>query len=154
MFDLVQDVPGLVYVGRLDLETEGLLLLTTDGDSANRLTHPRAGIERVYVATVTGDARTAAERARRGVMLHDGLVMPKRVSVRPAGDGTWEFEVVIAEGRKREVRRLCRELGLYVDRLVRTSFGPVALGHLPLGASRELTKPERQAIDKLTKRQD
>lgn len=152
VFDLVQDVPGLVYVGRLDLETEGVLLLTTDGDAANRLTHPRAGIERVYVATVTGDAKAAAERARRGVMLHDGPVQPKRVSVRPAGEGRWEFEVVIAEGRKREVRRLCREIGLHVERLVRTSFGPVHLGNMPLGATRPLTHREKQDIEKLTRK--
>src|SRR5262245_15559758 len=81
VFELVKDVPGLVYVGRLDLETEGVLLLTTDGDAANRLTHPRSGIERVYVATVTGDAQKAADRARGGVMLHDGMVQPKRVTV-------------------------------------------------------------------------
>ncbi len=152
VFNLVQDVPGLVYVGRLDLETEGVLLLTTDGDAANRLTHPRAGIERVYVATVTGDARTAAERARRGVMLHDGPVRPKRVSVQPAGDGKWEFEVVIAEGRKREVRRLCREVGLRVERLVRTSFGPVKLGNLPSGSTRALTSHEKNEIEKLTRK--
>ena len=152
VFELVQDVPGLVYVGRLDLETEGVLLLTTDGDAANRLTHPRAGIERVYVATVTGDAKAAAERARRGVMLHDGPVLPKRVSVRPAGDGTWEFEVVIAEGRKREVRRLCKEVGLRVERLVRTSFGPVQLGSLPLGRTRALSGREKQEIETLTRK--
>jgi 23S rRNA pseudouridine2605 synthase len=149
VFDLVQDVPGLVYVGRLDLETEGVLLLTTDGDAANRLTHPRSGIGRVYVATVTGDARAAAERARRGVMLQDGLVKPKRVTVRPVGEGRWLFEVVIAEGRKREVRRLCRELGLRVERLVRTSFGPVELGNLPVGKTRALTEKERGAMGKL-----
>ena len=149
VFELVRDVPGLVYVGRLDLETEGVLLLTTDGDAANRLTHPRSGIERVYVATVTGDARGAAERARRGVMLHDGMVLPKRVTVRPGPDGGWLFEVVIAEGRKREVRRLCRELGLRVDRLVRTSFGPVELGNLPTGSTRALTGKEKAALGKL-----
>ena len=149
VFELVQDVPGLVYVGRLDLETEGVLLLTTDGDAANRLTHPRSGIERVYVATVTGEARTAAERARRGVMLQDGPVMPKRVSVRHAPEGRWFFEVVIAEGRKREVRRLCRELGLKVERLVRTSFGPVSLGNMPVGSTRALTARERSAMEKL-----
>lgn len=153
VFDLVRDVPGLVYVGRLDLETEGVLLLTTDGDAANRLTHPRAGIERVYEATVTGDARTAAEQARRGVMLHDGLVRPRRVSVRPAADGRWTLEVVIAEGRKREVRRLCRELGLRVERLVRTAFGPVALGRMPVGTSRELTGKERTALEKVIGRE-
>jgi 23S rRNA pseudouridine2605 synthase len=149
VFDLVRDVPGLVYVGRLDLETEGVLLLTTDGDAANRLTHPRSGIERVYVATVTGDARSAAEQARRGVMLHDGMVLPKRVTVRPGPDGRWLFEVVIAEGRKREVRRLCRELGLRVERLVRTSFGPVELGKMPVGTTRALTGKERGALEKL-----
>ena len=150
VFELVRDVPGLVYVGRLDLETEGVLLLTTDGDAANRLTHPRAGIERVYEATVTGDARGAAERARRGVMLDDGLVLPKRVTVRPGPDsGKSVFEVVIAEGRKREVRRLCRELGLGVERLVRTSFGPVTLGTMPSGTTRALTGKERDALAKL-----
>lgn len=152
VFELVNDVPGLVYVGRLDLETEGVLLLTTDGDAANRLTHPSAGIERVYVATVTGDAKGAAERARRGVMLHDGPVVPKRVSARPARDGKWSFEVVIAEGRKREVRRLCRELGLRVERLVRTTFGPVSLGDMPAGTTRELTGRERKEIEKLVGR--
>jgi 23S rRNA pseudouridine2605 synthase len=149
VFELVRDVPGLVYVGRLDLETEGVLLLTTDGDAANRLTHPRSGIERVYVATVTGDARRAAERARQGVVLHDGIVLPKRVTVRSRSDGRWLFEVVIAEGRKREVRRLCRELGLRVERLVRTSFGPVELGDLPVGKTRALTSKEQLALAKL-----
>jgi 23S rRNA pseudouridine2605 synthase len=154
VFELVRDVPGLVYVGRLDLETEGVLLLTTDGDAANRLTHPRSEIERVYVATVTGDARSAAERARRGVMLQDGPVMPKRVTVRQASGGQgngerWLFEVVIAEGRKREVRRLCRELGLRVERLVRTSFGPVELGNLPSGATRPLSAREKAALERV-----
>lgn len=149
VFDLVQDVPGLVYVGRLDLETEGVLLLTTDGEAANRLTHPSSEIERVYVATVAGDARSAAERARRGVTLQDGPVVPKRVAVRHAPEGRWFFEVVIAEGRKREIRRLCRELGLKVERLVRTAFGPVTLGSLAVGTTRSLTGRERGAVEKL-----
>lgn len=146
VFDLVDDVPGLVYVGRLDLETEGVLLLTTDGDAANRLTHPSTEVERVYVATVTGDAEAGARLARRGVMLDDGPVHPRRVTVRPAADGRWHFEVAIAEGRKREVRRLCRAVGLRVERLVRTAFGPVSLGALPTGATRPLTPAERSAL--------
>ncbi len=146
VFDLVRDVPGLVYVGRLDLETEGVLLLTTDGDAANRLTHPSAGVERVYQATVTGDAESAARVARDGVDLHDGPVRPLRVSVHRLGSGRWIFEVVLAEGRKREVRRLCRELGLGVERLVRTSFGPVSLGDLPSGATRSLTAREEREL--------
>ena len=149
VFDLVKDVPGLVYVGRLDLQTEGVLLLTTDGDAANKLTHPSAGIERVYIATVAGDAEGAAVRARRGVMLHDGFVKPKRVTVRPTPDGKWTFEVVIAEGRKREVRRLCQELGLRVERLVRTEFGPVSLGSMPVGTTRALTARERQVLERV-----
>jgi 23S rRNA pseudouridine2605 synthase len=149
VFDLVDDVPGLVYVGRLDLETEGVLLFTTDGDAANRLTHPSSEVERVYVATVTGDAVGAARVARRGVLLQDGPVRPRRVTVRPVAGGRFEFEVVIAEGRKREVRRLCRELGLGVERLVRTAFGPVTLGRLPLGATRSLTPSERTAIARM-----
>jgi 23S rRNA pseudouridine2605 synthase len=101
------------------------------------------------VATVTGDARTAADRARKGVMLQDGLVVPKRVAVRPVRGDKWELEVVIAEGRKREVRRLCREVGLRVERLVRTSFGPVQLGGLASGESRSLSARERSAMEKL-----
>jgi len=149
VFSLVEDVPGLVYVGRLDLETEGVLLLTTDGDAANRLTHPSSEVERVYVATVTGDAEAAAREARRGVMLHDGAVRPRRVSVRHLRDGKSLFEVVLTEGRKREVRRLCREVGLRVERLVRTSFGPIDLGRLPLGRTRSLTPGERRALGAL-----
>jgi 23S rRNA pseudouridine2605 synthase len=147
VFDLVHHVPGLAYVGRLDFDTEGLLLLTTDGDAVHRLTHPSSEVERVYVATVRGDAGAAAARARRGVMLHDGVVRPQRVEVRPAEDGRWEFEVAITEGRKREVRRLCKALGLRVERLVRTSFGPIGLGSLPAGAWRPLTAGELEALE-------
>jgi 23S rRNA pseudouridine2605 synthase len=77
------------------------------------------------------------------------MVHPARVTVRPGPDGRWLFEVVIAEGRKREVRRLCRELGLRVERLVRTSFGPVELGKMPVGTTRAMTPKERSALEKL-----
>jgi len=147
VFDLVEDVPGLVYVGRLDFDTEGVLLMTTDGAAAHRLTHPSAAVEREYVATVRGDAPAAARRARDGVLLHDGPVRPRRVAVRPAGRDRWHFTVVITEGRKREVRRLCRALGLSVERLVRVRFGPVRLGRLGVGQSRGLTPRERRALD-------
>jgi len=146
VFDLVPDTRGLTYVGRLDYLTEGVLLLTTDGDAAHRLTHPSHEIERVYVATVRGDARNAAIQARRGVELDDGLVLPKAVDIRPLGKGKWEFELTIAEGRSREVRRLCNALNLEVDRLVRVRFGPVALGSLRSGSTRQLTPHEQRAI--------
>lgn len=147
VFDLVPPAPGLVYVGRLDYLTEGVLLLTTDGTAAHALTHPSREIERTYVATVRGDAAAAVRAARRGVALEDGVVMPKHVAARRTAGGRWEFEVTITEGRKREVRRMCQALGLNVERLVRTRFGPIELGTLPSGQMRPLTPAERAAID-------
>jgi 23S rRNA pseudouridine2605 synthase len=146
VFDLVSDIPGLTYVGRLDFLTEGLLLLTTDGEAAHRLSHPSTEVERTYVATVTGKGDEAADLAREGVELDDGMVHPRRVDARKLGRDRWEFEVTITEGRKHEVRRLCAALGLDVERLVRTRFGPVQLGELPVGMSRRLTPREKSAL--------
>jgi 23S rRNA pseudouridine2605 synthase len=150
VFDLVKPRPGLTYVGRLDYLTEGVLLLTTDGAAAHRLTHPSREVERTYVAVVTGDVDRAVRAARRGVELHDGPVVPRHVEARPAGSGRSEFEVTIAEGRNREVRRLCAALGLEIERLVRVRFGPVTLGDLASGGTRPLTPRERRSIDQLT----
>ena len=147
VFDLVPSAPGLVYVGRLDYLTEGALLMTTDGTAAHALTHPSGEIERTYVATVRGDAPQAVRAARKGVILEDGAVTPRRVEARRIPGGQWALEVTIAEGRKREVRRLCKALGLSVERLVRTRFGPIELGSLPSGSVRPLTPGERSAID-------
>ncbi len=146
VFDLVPDTPGLVYVGRLDYMTEGVLLLTTDGTAANLLTHPSNEVERTYVAVVQGDAVEAARIARKGVQLDDGEVRPRHVSAVPAGNRRWEFEVTITEGRKHEVRRLCRALGLRVERLVRISYGSVTLGKLATGACRPLTAREIEVL--------
>ncbi len=151
VFDLVHDVPGLTYVGRLDYMTEGVLLLTTDGDAAHLLTHPSSEIERTYVATVRGEGADAARAAMKGVELEDGLVMPKDVRARRVGRGIWELDVTIAEGKTREIRRLCEALGLEVLRLVRTKFGPVKLGSLESGRTRPLTAREREIISALTK---
>jgi 23S rRNA pseudouridine2605 synthase len=151
VFDLVEDVPGLTYVGRLDYLTEGVLLLTTDGGTANRLTHPSREIERTYVATVRGNAHVAVREARNGVELEDGMVNPIRMEARNIGRAKYEVEITIAEGRNREVRRLCEALGLEVERLVRTSFGPVRLGTLAPGASRPLNARERELIEALSR---
>jgi 23S rRNA pseudouridine2605 synthase len=148
VFDLVPNVPGLTYVGRLDYMTEGVLLLTTDGTAAHRLTHPSSGVERTYVATVRGDAAGAARIARGGVELAEGeVVRPVDVAARPIGQRRWEFEVTITEGKHHEIRRLCEALDLDVERLVRTRFGPVQLANLASGASRALTAAERQVIE-------
>jgi pseudouridine synthase len=146
VFDLVPNIPGLTYVGRLDYLTEGVLLLTTDGSAAHRLSHPSSEVERTYVATVTGKGDEAVYVAREGVELEDGPVKPRRVTARKLGRDRWEFEVTITEGRKREVRRLCSALGLNVERLVRIRFGPVELGDLPSGESRKLTSRERSLL--------
>ena len=147
VFDLVEKIPGLTYVGRLDFMTEGVLLMTTDGAAAHALTHPSGEVERTYVATVRGDAANAVKAARRGVELEDGLVMPRDVKATPLGNRRWAFEVTIAEGKTHEVRRLCVALGLEVERLVRTRFGPVGLGELVVGMSRALTPRERSILE-------
>jgi len=149
VFDLVEDVPGLVYVGRLDFMTEGVLLLTTDGTAAHALTHPSREVERTYVATVRGDAVSAVRQAREGVELEDGVVVPRDVQAHPLGARRWAFEITIAEGKTHEVRRICDTLGLEVERLVRTQFGPIRLGHLESGQARALTTAERTVIDAL-----
>ena len=146
VFELVPDVPGLTYVGRLDYLTEGVLLLTTDGEAAHRLTHPSSEIERTYVVTVRGDVPTAVRVARSGIELEDGFVKPVAVEAVQGPDRQWLLTLTIREGRNREIRRLCEALGLEVRRLVRTQFGPVRLGTLPRGASRPLTAKELSAI--------
>lgn len=152
VFDLVPPEPGLTYVGRLDYMTEGVLLLTTDGDAAHRLTHPSTGVERTYAAVVRGPVKAAAAAIRAGVELEDGLVTPERVEVSPGPQArTWELGLTIREGRTREVRRLCEHVGLEVLRLVRTSFGPVRLGDLAPGAYRPLSARERDLVLALTK---
>ncbi|MDB4884970.1 MAG: pseudouridine synthase Rsu [Gemmatimonadetes bacterium] len=149
VFDLVPARPGLTYVGRLDFLTEGVLLLTTDGAAAHRLTHPSREVERTYVASVLGEGDLAAEEMRHGVELEDGVVRPRKVTADKVGRGRWDLTITIAEGRNREVRRLCEALGLEVDRLVRVKFGPIELGELAPGKVRSLTKQERAALEKL-----
>ena len=153
VFGLVPSHRGLTYVGRLDLLTQGVLLLTTDGDAAHLLTHPSTGVERTYVAQVRGDADLAVERLLdEGVELEDGPVTVRAARARHLGRGRWEFEVTLAEGRNREVRRLCEALDLRVDKLTRTQFGPVRLGELAPGASRALLPREREALERLLRR--
>lgn len=146
VFELVPDAPGLTYVGRLDFMTEGVLLLTTDGTAANALTHPSRGLERTYVATVRGNVARAMREVKAGVELEDGPVHVVSVDAQPLGGGKYEFEVTIAEGRNREIRRLCEAVGLDVERLVRTRFGPIELGRLKVGEHRPLKREEKLAI--------
>jgi 23S rRNA pseudouridine2605 synthase len=149
VFDYMPEIPGLTYVGRLDFLTEGLLLMTTDGAAAHTLSHPSNEIERTYVVTVTGDATFAADQAMDGIELDDGLAVARRARSNKIGRDRWELEIVLTEGKKREVRRMCSAMGLAVERLVRTKYGPVSLGDLATGATRQLTPREKQGIESL-----
>jgi 23S rRNA pseudouridine2605 synthase len=144
---LPKEMGGLRYVGRLDQPTEGLLLLTNQGDALHRLTHPSFEIEREYRAWVKGvPRRDTLERLEGGVELEDGPARAKQVKlVRPVRGGAL-LALVLQEGRKREVRRLLEAVGHPVTRLMRVRFGPVRLGDLPAGQWRELTNPEIRAL--------
>ncbi|HVM64137.1 MAG TPA: pseudouridine synthase [Acidimicrobiales bacterium] len=143
VIELVPPQPRVFPVGRLDAATEGLLIITNDGPLAQRLTHPSFGIDKEYVAVVTGEPRPAAVRAlRRGVDLDDGPTAPARVSV--IGPST--LRITIHEGRNRQVRRMCDAVGLPVVRLVRTRIGPIRDQRLRPGAWRPLDAAEVRAL--------
>jgi 23S rRNA pseudouridine2605 synthase len=147
VLDLVEDPEGLFTVGRLDADSRGLLLLTTDGELALRLTHPRHGVTKRYRVTVRGRAGARALRALTdGVELVDGPARALEavlVDATRAGD---VVEVVMTEGRRREVRRLFAALGITVADLERVAIGPLALGRLLEGASRPLNAREDAAL--------
>src|SRR4051794_39930728 len=138
--DLVPSERRLYPVGRLDADSTGLILLTNDGELADRLTHPRYGVEKVYrVRVEPPEVTEAALRIlREGVELEDGGTAP--AGVRPAGAG--ELEIGIREGRKRQVRRMCEAVGHRVIQLERIAFGPLRLGDLRPGQSRLLSSAE------------
>jgi 23S rRNA pseudouridine2605 synthase len=158
VLDLLTKVRDYVYpVGRLDYDTEGLLLLTNDGDLAAALTHPRHEVARVYEAIVAGapDAR-AVEKLRRGVVLDGHRTAPAYVefdgSVTRKGRETSRLLITLHEGRNRQVRNMCAAVGHPVQKLRRVKMGPLALGDLPVGAWRELTPAEVAALQRATTR--
>jgi len=146
--DLVPLEPRVFPVGRLDADTEGLLLLTNDGDLTHRLTHPRFGVEKEYLAELEREPSPAAVRAlREGVELDDGVTAPAKVaSVPPRG-----LRVTIHEGRNRQVRRMCAAIGCPVVRLVRVRIGPVTDRRLKPGAWRPLTLAEVRGLQEACK---
>jgi len=138
-------------VGRLDFDSEGLLLLTNDGQLAHRLLHPRYSVARVYEVEVEGRvAEEAVEDFRRGVVLEDGLAKPAAVVLlRRTGATAW-IRLTFTEGRYHEVKRFCAALGHRVVRLRRVRFGPLRLGRLAPGAVRALTPAEVRRLRALT----
>jgi 23S rRNA pseudouridine2605 synthase len=133
----------LFHVGRLDMDSEGLLLLTNDGELAHRLTHPSFGVPKTYMAEVPGPIpRDLGRRLRAGVQLDDGLVKVESFDVVDVLGGRAVVEVVVHEGRKHVVRRLLAEVGHPVSRLVRTRIGDLQLGHQRPGTLRKLNPVE------------
>jgi len=133
----------LFHVGRLDADTEGLILLTNDGELANRLTHPSHGVRKTYLAEVPAPIpRDLGKRLREGVELEDGLISVDGFRVVSSSAGKAMVELVLHEGRKHVVRRLLAEVGHPVTRLVRTKIGPVSLGDLKPGRMRPLNSRE------------
>jgi 23S rRNA pseudouridine2605 synthase len=145
--DLVPSEPRVFPVGRLDYDTEGLLVLTNDGELAQLVTHPRHGIEKTYLAEVNGVPSRAAVRAlREGVMLDDGPTAPARVRVVQRRSENTALEIVVHEGRNRVVRRMCEAVGHPVSRLVRTRVGPISDRRLAPGKWRVLRPREVRAL--------
>ena len=143
--DLVPDEPRVFPVGRLDMDTEGLILLTNDGELAHRLTHPSFGVEKEYLVHVQGAPKPAALRAlREGVVLDDGPTAPAKVSlVEPD-----VVRITIHEGRNRQVRRMCEAVGHPVRRLVRTRIGPLVDRRLSPGRWRALEPGEARQLER------
>ncbi len=149
VLDFINDPAGLTYVGRLDVMTTGLLLLTTDGEAVHRLTHPKYRVPRHYTALVHGRPTAELEKlARERIVVEGRPVVAEEVRVRPGSAGRSILDVTLTEGRNRIVRRWCEAMGLKVERLARLSYGPVRLGDLPVGRSRPLTPKEEAAIYK------
>ena len=141
--DLVRSARRLYPVGRLDADTTGLILLTNDGELANRLMHPRYEVPRVYRARVKGRPDdTALRRLRKGVELDDGVTAP--AEVRRVAPGV--LELTLHEGRKRQVRRMCEAVGHPVTELERIAFGPMRLAELRPGRHRRLTAAEVERL--------
>ena len=141
---------GLVHVGRLDQDTEGLLLLTTDGELAHRLAHPSYEVRKTYLAQVSGSVpRDLGKRLRGGIELGDGPVAVDSFTLKDTHAGQSVVEIVLHEGRKHIVRRLLAEVGLPVSRLTRTAIGPIELARMRTGTIRKLTRQEVGALHEL-----
>ena len=142
-----QRYPGLFPVGRLDCDTTGLLLFTTDGELAQRLLHPKHHVEKTYVACVAGvPSEAQLERLRRGITLDDGPCQPAKVRLLGTQGGEVRVRIVIAEGRKRQVKRMFSAIHHQVLALHREKFGPLELGGLQEGSWRLLTHEEVAAL--------
>ena len=141
---LVKDVPGRVYpVGRLDRDSEGMLLFTNDGEFANAMTHPTRHVPKTYRVTVRPSiTEEQITKLTTGVIIEDRMTAPAEVRVVTKEEGRVVLEIILYEGRNRQIRKMCEEVGLEVARLKRTAIGSIKLGMLKQGDYRELTEDE------------
>lgn len=145
--ELVEDVPERVYpIGRLDKDSEGMLLFTNDGDFAHRLLHPSHQVDKVYLVTVRGDIRGAAERLMAITELDGEPIAPARAQELSRHEGQALLRVTIHQGKNRQIRRMCAGLGLHVEKLQRVEEDGLRLDDLPIGKWRYLTAQEIQRI--------
>lgn len=151
VMDLVADIPVRIYpVGRLDYDTEGLLLMTNDGDLTYKITHPKNNVEKTYVAEVAGNMNMATITSLRNGVYIDGVkTSPAKVEVLGATQLGTKMEITIHEGRNRQVRRMFEAVGCKVKRLKRTKEAGLNLGHVPLGRWRKLTESEVNMLKKI-----
>lgn len=151
VMDLVSEIPVRIYpVGRLDYDTEGLLLMTNDGDLTYKITHPKNNIEKTYVAEVTGNiSMNTITQLRNGVYLDGVKTSPAKVEVVGATRFGTRLEITIHEGKNRQVRRMFEAVGCIVKKLKRTREAGLILGHVPLGHWRRLTESEVNMLKKI-----
>jgi 23S rRNA pseudouridine2605 synthase len=141
--DLVRSGERLFTIGRLDRTSEGMILITNDGELANRLTHPRYGVEKRYLVRIVGSPNPVIfEKLKKGIHLAEGIARVSDIRVRKRSSKFTDVEIVLQEGRNREIRRILARIGHKVVRLKRIAIGPLKLGELPVGESRSLTRDE------------
>lgn len=150
--ELLEGHEGRVYpIGRLDYVSEGLLLLTSDGELANRLTHPKHHLEKVYRVKVAGDVTDEQYERLTDEMVIDGYkIQPVKVVIVGKDESGTLLKMTLKEGRNRQIRKMCQEVGLTVKRLCRISVGPIKLDGLPVGKWRYLSQKEVDALFKMT----
>ena len=154
--ELVSELGGRLYpVGRLDMNSEGLLIMTNDGEMAERMMHPRGGVEKCYRTTVTGeDIPAAAEKMKESMLIDGYRTRGARVEIERLTDKGGVLLVTIGEGRNRQVRKMCEQVGLRVTRLCRISEGELRLGDLRTGRWRELTRAEIARLKQTERRNE
>ncbi|WP_319371531.1 pseudouridine synthase [uncultured Ilyobacter sp.] len=141
--DLIKCKERIYPVGRLDFDTEGLILLTNDGDFFNKLMHPKSEVYKEYHVDVMGRVnKLEMDKLKRGIKLEDGITLPAKVELLDSSHETSKLRITIREGRNRQVRRMCKAIGHPVIHLKREKIGELGLGDLKKGGFRELTKKE------------